>query len=134
VPIYEFVCESCSNEFEQIRSFSESRMPTCPQCGSAHVGRRMSRPAIHFKGSGWYITDSKKSSDNKGGDGKNGDGKSGEGKSSDAKTGSNGGESVKESSKSDSGSESKSETKAESKTESAGSGESKSAATPAASE
>ena len=134
MPIYEFVCESCGNEFEQIQSFSESRMPACLKCGSAHVGRRMSRPAIHFKGSGWYITDSKKSSDNKGGDGKNGDGKNGDGKSSDAKNGSNGGESVKESSKSDSASESKSETKAESKTESASSAESKSTTTPAASE
>ena len=104
MPIYEFVCEACGNEFEQIQSFSESRMPTCAKCGSANVGRRMSRPAIHFKGSGWYINDSKKSSDNKGGESRNGDAKQGNG------------ESVKESSKE--GSESKSETKTESKAES----------------
>ncbi len=62
VPIYEFVCQSCANEFEHIQSFSDSRMPVCPQCQSVQVVRRMGRPAIHFKGSGWYINDSKKKS------------------------------------------------------------------------
>jgi putative FmdB family regulatory protein len=59
VPIYEFYCRACNHEFEQIVSFSESAMPSCPSCQSADVGRHMSRPAIHFKGSGWYITDSR---------------------------------------------------------------------------
>lgn len=67
MPIYEFICQSCGNEFEQIRSFSDSSMPACVKCQSDQVARRMSKPAIHFKGSGWYITDSKKSNDNKGG-------------------------------------------------------------------
>lgn len=62
VPIYEFVCQSCGNEFEQIRSFSDNSVPVCGVCHSEQVVRRMGRPAIHFKGSGWYITDSKKSS------------------------------------------------------------------------
>ncbi len=66
MPIYEFVCESCGNEFEQIQSFSDSSVPACVRCGSTQVVRRMGRPAIHFKGSGWYITDSKKSKDSKG--------------------------------------------------------------------
>lgn len=61
MPIYEFVCQSCGSEFEQIRSFSDNSVPTCSVCGSEQVVRRMGRPAIHFKGSGWYITDSKKS-------------------------------------------------------------------------
>lgn len=61
MPIYEFVCQSCGNEFEQIRSFSDNSVPTCSVCRSEQVVRRMGRPAIHFKGSGWYITDSKKS-------------------------------------------------------------------------
>jgi hypothetical protein len=38
-------------------------MPACPVCEGSDVKRRMSKPAIHFKGSGWYITDSK--TDNK---------------------------------------------------------------------
>jgi putative FmdB family regulatory protein len=59
MPIYEFVCEACGHEFEQILAFSATKMPSCPACQSEQVHRQMSRPAIHFKGSGWYINDSK---------------------------------------------------------------------------
>lgn len=59
VPIYEFECESCGTEFERILSFSDSSAPDCPACESDNVVRQLSRPAIHFKGSGWYINDSK---------------------------------------------------------------------------
>lgn len=60
MPIYEFVCQSCNNEFEKIQSFSDPSVPACPNCNSVNVERQMGRPAIHFKGSGWYINDSKK--------------------------------------------------------------------------
>lgn len=59
MPIYEFACQDCGHEFEKIQSFSDSSTPVCPNCQGRHVLRRMSAPAIHFKGSGWYITDSK---------------------------------------------------------------------------
>ncbi len=62
MPIYEFVCEECGHEFERIMSFSATETPACTNCGAEQVSRRVGRPAIHFKGSGWYITDSKKSS------------------------------------------------------------------------
>ena len=62
MPIYEFVCPNCSHEFELIRSFSDNSMPACPQCANEEVNRQVGRPAIHFKGSGWYINDSKKAS------------------------------------------------------------------------
>ncbi len=62
MPLYEFVCRDCGSQFEQIQSFSAKGHPPCPQCGSEHVSRLLGRPAIHFKGSGWYINDSKGSS------------------------------------------------------------------------
>lgn len=70
MPIYEFVCRECGSEFEQLMSFSAHGHPPCPACASQHVSRKIGRPAIHFKGSGWYVTDSKgsKQSANGGGD------------------------------------------------------------------
>lgn len=62
MPIYEFSCPDCGAEFEMKRSFSETTAPICPNCQGVNVQRLLSRPAIHFKGSGWYITDSKNSS------------------------------------------------------------------------
>jgi len=59
MPIYEFQCRDCGHEFEKILPFSAQTLPACPQCNSSQVERQVGRPAIHFKGSGWYITDSK---------------------------------------------------------------------------
>jgi len=67
MPIYEFACADCGTVFEKRVSFSATKAPACENCHSENVERQLSAPAIHFKGSGWYITDSKKSS--------NGDGK-----------------------------------------------------------
>jgi putative FmdB family regulatory protein len=62
MPIYEFACRDCGTHFEEMQSFSATTLPPCPACGSHHVGRLLSRPAIHFKGSGWYVTDSRNAS------------------------------------------------------------------------
>jgi putative FmdB family regulatory protein len=96
MPIYEFICLSCGNDFERLQSFSDTSTPSCPQCQSSQVQRRLSPPAIHFKGSGWYVTDSKngvkngkatqesgEKSSEAGGEKNNA---SGEGKASDAKS------------------------------------------------
>jgi len=61
MPIYEFVCYDCGANYEKRVSFTQTTTPPCDACESSNVQRQMSAPAIHFKGSGWYITDSKKS-------------------------------------------------------------------------
>ncbi|MXZ24297.1 MAG: zinc ribbon domain-containing protein [Caldilineaceae bacterium SB0665_bin_21] len=58
MPLYEFTCTHCSEHFEQILSFSMTEAPACPHCRSTATRRLMSMPAIHFKGSGFYKTDS----------------------------------------------------------------------------
>ncbi len=52
MPIYEYACTPCGKTFEELilRRSDESEV-RCPSCGSAEVGRRMSRPAA-TRGSG----------------------------------------------------------------------------------
>jgi putative FmdB family regulatory protein len=40
VPLYDFTCESCGAEFEELTAAGGS--PPCPVCGSARVKRRWS--------------------------------------------------------------------------------------------
>jgi putative FmdB family regulatory protein len=56
MPLYEYKCENCGNQFEVIQKFSDPLVEKCPKCGGP-VHKLMSSPAIQFKGSGWYITD-----------------------------------------------------------------------------
>ncbi|MDE0199817.1 MAG: zinc ribbon domain-containing protein [Caldilineaceae bacterium] len=108
MPIYELVCKECGNQYERIVSFSSTVLPACPACSSVEVTRLPSKPAIHFKGSGWYITDSKKEDEKK---------KAAAQKTAAQKTDSNGSGPDK-AAESESKGESKSETKAESKSSS----------------
>ena len=64
MPIYVYYCETCGARFERMQSFSDTSIPTCPN-GHTTVRRVFSPPAIHFKGSGWYITDSRKNDNGK---------------------------------------------------------------------
>jgi putative FmdB family regulatory protein len=60
MPTYVYACDSCGAQFEQFQSFKDEPLRTCPKCASAV--RRVFQPVgIVFKGSGWYITDSRKS-------------------------------------------------------------------------
>jgi len=62
MPIYEYECEVCACRFELRRRFDEDeRNPRCPQCQGT-VRRLFSPPAIVFKGSGFYVTDSRSDS------------------------------------------------------------------------
>jgi putative FmdB family regulatory protein len=60
MPIYEYECESCGTHFDKLQSMNDAPIRQCPECsGTVH---KVFHPAgIIFKGSGWYITDSRKS-------------------------------------------------------------------------
>src|SRR5690348_7970694 len=61
MPTYVYACDACGAQFEQFQSFKDEPLRTCPSCSGAV--RRVFQPVgIVFKGSGWYITDSRKSS------------------------------------------------------------------------
>jgi putative FmdB family regulatory protein len=56
VPLYEYECAKCRHRFEKIEKVSGPHTKKCPRCGG-EVERLVVSPAIHFKGSGWYVTD-----------------------------------------------------------------------------
>ncbi len=65
MPTYDYRCEHCGHEFSQIQRFTEGALEVCPNCGKRPT-RLMSLPSIVFKGSGWYKTDSRRSSASEG--------------------------------------------------------------------
>jgi len=53
MPIYEYCCADCTKTFEKMRPMSQSNAEAqCPQCGSAHTCRGLSRFAAFSKGNG----------------------------------------------------------------------------------
>ena len=56
MPLYEYECTKCGHRFEVIQKHSKSPASRCPKC-KGKVRKLLSAPAIHFKGSGWYVTD-----------------------------------------------------------------------------
>ena len=67
MPIYEYKCENCGHEFEEMLHFSEREVPLNTPCeqqieqtkhmsfkcdGKVHL--KMSLGSFHLKGSGWY--------------------------------------------------------------------------------
>jgi putative FmdB family regulatory protein len=60
MPTYSYRCSACANEFEQFQKFSDDPLTDCPACGGS-VRRVIQPVGVVFKGSGWYITDNRKS-------------------------------------------------------------------------
>ncbi len=58
MPIYEYECLTCGITFEKRQSFSDETRADCPN-GHKETRRLISAPAIVFKGSGFYINDSR---------------------------------------------------------------------------
>jgi putative FmdB family regulatory protein len=56
MPLYEYKCESCGKTFEVIQKFSDTPLEVHDECGGKVI-RLVSPSALHFKGSGWYVTD-----------------------------------------------------------------------------
>jgi putative FmdB family regulatory protein len=61
MPTYVYGCDACGHQFERFQKFSDEPVRVCPECGN--TVRRIFQPAgIVFKGSGWHVTDYKRSS------------------------------------------------------------------------
>jgi putative FmdB family regulatory protein len=83
VPIYDYRCDHCGHVFSAVQSFSDNALDACPNCGK-QPRRLITAPAVVFKGSGWYKTDSRGKAPSEAGDGAKSDTKTDS--KSDAKT------------------------------------------------
>ncbi len=62
MPIYQYKCRNCGANVEKMQSFSAAPLVECPECHQLTLKKVLQPAGIIFKGSGWYITDSKKTS------------------------------------------------------------------------
>ena len=86
MPTYEYKCTACDNRYETREGFDAPSRQPCPRCGN-QAKRVLFAPPIVFKGSGFYVTDSRKGSSTTVGDYNMGSAPAGgDGKSSDAKS------------------------------------------------
>ena len=78
VPTYQYACTdaACGHRFEAVQSVSDEALTVCPQC-AGRLRKVFSAVGVVFKGSGFYRTDSRASTN-----GSNGSSKAGTSKSS----------------------------------------------------
>jgi len=58
VPTYQYACTECDHAFEQVQSFTEDSLTTCPEC-EGRLRKIFNAVGVVFKGSGFYRTDSR---------------------------------------------------------------------------
>lgn len=56
MPIYEYGCSNCNNEFEVFQKITEEAVKECPKCHGP-VKKLMSNTTFVLKGTGWFVTD-----------------------------------------------------------------------------
>ena|SRR5688572_15805057 len=58
MPTYEYNCEACGHNFDELQSFSDEPLKKCPACKKQKLRRAFGTgAAVLFKGSGFYETD-----------------------------------------------------------------------------
>lgn len=62
MPTYDYKCIKCGQTFELFHGINERPQVVCPNCGSIAQKQISLHSGLIFKGSGFYITDYKKSS------------------------------------------------------------------------
>ncbi|MBV8364514.1 MAG: hypothetical protein JO193_08110 [Candidatus Eremiobacteraeota bacterium] len=83
MPLYDYECTQCHKITEVRHGFDERHTEPCPYCGGEL--RRLFNPAgIVFKGSGFYVTDSRKATQERTAAKQSSDAKSADSKSADS--------------------------------------------------
>ena len=64
MPTYDYECRECGQTFESFHGMNETPRIACKRCNSMDTFKKISGGAgIHFKGSGFYVTDYKKNAE-----------------------------------------------------------------------
>ena len=62
MPTYDYECTKCGHTFDTFQSMSEAPLKKCPECGQNRLKRLIGGGlGVIFKGSGFYVTDSRSS-------------------------------------------------------------------------
>lgn len=60
MPLYVYQCNNCGEQLEARQKFSDDPLKECPHCGAPEgLYRVIQNAGVVFKGSGFYINDSK---------------------------------------------------------------------------
>ncbi len=60
MPVYAYHCRACDSDFDFKQSFNDEPLKVCQVCGTAGQVVRVIQPAgVVFKGSGFYVTDTR---------------------------------------------------------------------------
>ena len=58
MPTYEYACKDCGEHLEVVQSFKDAALTECGRCGGS-LRKVFSAAGIIFKGSGYYVNDSR---------------------------------------------------------------------------
>ncbi|MYF26952.1 MAG: FmdB family transcriptional regulator [Acidimicrobiia bacterium] len=61
MPTYVYQCKECGHRFEIFQSFRAEPLTTCPECQESALRKVLFPAGVVFKGSGFYVTDSRTS-------------------------------------------------------------------------
>ena len=62
MPTYDYRCEKCGHQFEELQAMSAAPLKNCPKCKGKVKRLIGAGGGMIFKGKGFYATDYKKSS------------------------------------------------------------------------
>ncbi|WP_203568501.1 FmdB family zinc ribbon protein [Aestuariimicrobium ganziense] len=58
MPTYQYRCADCGSQLEVVQKFTDHALTECPSC-QGRLRKVYNAVGVHFKGSGFYATDSR---------------------------------------------------------------------------
>lgn len=65
MPTYSYRCPECGHQYDRFQKITDESLAPCPECGVTGERVITGGAGLLFKGSGFYITDYKRSGDKK---------------------------------------------------------------------